>query len=95
MPKNPGIKELNFLPRFKKAFSKLDRRIQEEAEDAIKDLRKAELPNGRNLEKLPGYRNPEIYSIRINYHYRLSFHLEGGTAFLRNIASHDQLYGNP
>lgn len=88
-----GIAKLDKLPRFKKAYKKLDPEIRKAADKAISDLLESEIPPGRKLKKHKA--NREIWTIRVNRDYRLSFELDGSIAILRNIAEHDQLYDAP
>lgn len=89
----PRISKLDRLPRFDRAFNKLDQRIQHEVKQAIADLLKHPIPNGRRVHKMGG--QADIWEVRINRNFRLSFKLDGDTAVLRNVDSHDSLLGNP
>lgn len=89
----PTIKKLDRLPRFKRAYQKLDPQIQKAVDDAIKDIFKNPIPPGRRVHKMGGY--PNIWEVRINRNFRMSFALEGETAILRNVDSHDELLDHP
>lgn len=89
----PKISKLDRLPRFDRAFKNLDQRIQNEVKETIKDLLKNPIPNGRHVKKMGGYK--DIWEARVNKNFRLSFKLNGDTAILRNVDSHDSLLGNP
>jgi hypothetical protein len=54
-------------------------------------LVKSPIPPGLGFEKLKGYSNPDIYTIHITGNYKASIEIGGGAAFLRRVASHDEI----
>ncbi len=91
----PGIRKFQYKERFKKAYKKLDPRIQEEVNETLKDLQKSPTPRGRRVKKMHGHYNPEIWEVRVNDNFRITFELNGDTAVLRNVGSHNLLYDSP
>lgn len=89
----PKISTIDFLPRFKRAYKRLDPQMQAAVDEAIEDLRKNPIPNGRHVHKMRGHEN--VWEVRINRGYRMSFSLNGDMAALRNVDSHDELIDNP
>jgi addiction module RelE/StbE family toxin len=89
----PKISTIDLLPRFKRAYKKLDAQIQKGVDEAIQDLRKNPIPNSRRVHKMGGY--DDVWEVRINRDYRMSFQLDGDKAILRNVDSHDELIDNP
>ncbi len=49
-----GIRRFQYKERFKKAYKKLDPRIQGEVDEAINDLLKDVPPTGRQVKKMSG-----------------------------------------
>lgn len=89
----PKISTIGRLPHFERAYKSLGPQIQKGVDEAIKDLFKNPFPPGRHVHKMGGYRN--IWEVRINQDYRMSFQLDGDKAILRNVDSHDKLLKNP
>lgn len=89
----PRISAVDYLPRFEKALSKLDKRIKEAVKEAIEDIQKSPVPPGRRLHKMSGYDN--VWEVRATSSFRLTFELQGSTAIFRNVGSHDHLLRNP
>lgn len=90
-----GIRRIQYKERFKKAYKKLDPRIQGEVDETIEDLLKDVPPPGRQVKKMSGHHNPDIWEIRVTKNFRLTFERDGETAILRNVDNHDLLYRNP
>ncbi|MFQ5644701.1 MAG: hypothetical protein ACE5FQ_13540 [Thiogranum sp.] len=92
-PIRVNVARFNELSRFTRAFKKLEPDVQQAVKDTFNNLKNnPELP-GLNVEKLQGF--PGVYSARVNRNYRLSFKMDGDTAILRNVATHDKLYASP
>ena len=89
----PRIAKTTSLPRFKRAYKKLDPRIQKAVDDAIKNLTKNPMPPGLRLSKMWG--QSDIWKVRVTDNYRMSFKLEGDLAILRNVDTHDELIDHP
>lgn len=89
----PKIRAIDRLPRFDRAYKKLEQRIRKNVDEAINDLLKNPIPNGRHVHKMGGYE--DIWEVRVTGSYRLSFKLDGDTAILRNVDSHDELIEHP
>ncbi len=90
-----GIRKFQRKERFERAYKKLDPRIQREVDETLKDLQKNPIPRGRRVKKMRGHHNPEIWEARVNDNFRITFELNGDTAILRNVDSHNLLHGNP
>jgi mRNA-degrading endonuclease RelE of RelBE toxin-antitoxin system len=91
----PGIRKFQYKERFKKAYKKLDPRIQEEVDETLKDLQKSPIPRGRRAKKMRGHHNPEIWEARVNDNFRITFELNDDMVVLRNVGSHNLLYDSP
>lgn len=66
--------------------------LQARVDEKIQDLLKNPRPPGLGFEKLKGYANPSVYTVHITGHYKLSFEIiEGNVAFLRRVATHDEI----
>lgn len=90
-----GIRRIQYKERFKKAYKKLDPRIQGEVDESIEDLLKDVPPPGRQVKKMSGHHNPDIWEIRVTKNFRLTFERDGDAAILRNVGSHNLLHDNP
>ena len=75
------ITSFQYKPSFKKDIKRLDKRIQDDIENALKELENGNISPGRQLKKLTD--SNQIYSMRIGKDYRLSFQLENQTRILR------------
>jgi hypothetical protein len=66
--------------------------MQSRVDEKLEDLLKNPRPSGLAFEKLKGYANPSIYTVHITGNYKLSFEIiEGSLAFLRRVATHDEI----
>lgn len=77
--------------RYQKEYRKLTNEMRSRVDDKINDLLATPRPAGISFEKLSGYANPDIYTIHITGNYKLSFEINGQSAFLRRVANHDQI----
>ena len=78
--------------RYAREYRKLPAELQARVDEKIQDLLKNPRPPGLGFEKLKGYANPNVYSIHITGNYKLSFEvIEGSVAFLRRVATHDEI----
>jgi addiction module RelE/StbE family toxin len=84
------ITSFQFKPSFKKDIKRLDKRIRDDLENALKELESNAVPPGRQLKKLTD--SNQIYSMRIGKDYRLSFQLENQTCVLRRIGPRQKFY---
>lgn len=91
------IRSLEVPERFKKALAKLPEDIKELAKQALKDLKRNPQPGYLKLEKLKGYRRPDIYTIHFtgNNSHKMSFELVSDKAVMRNIGTHKLIDRNP
>ena len=89
-----GITRLTPLGRFRRAYRRLDRPLQEEVDRALRELpNSAALPAGRNLKKVRSPKN--TWEIRVNKGVRLTFEVDNGTCVLRNVGEHDKVLDDP
>lgn len=89
-----GITRLAPLGRFRRAYRRLDRPLQEEVDKALRELpNTAALSAGRNLKKVKSRKN--TWEIRVNRGVRLTFEVENGTCVLRNVGEHDKVLDDP
>lgn len=78
--------------RFIKEYKKLVPDMRQRTDDKLDDLQKNPRPPGLGFEKLQGYKQPFIYTIHITGNYKVSFEvIEGNVAFLRRVATHDEI----
>lgn len=77
--------------RYAKEYRKLTPAMQERVDVKLQDLQVNPRPPGLGFEKLSGYTDPAIYTIHVTGNYKLSFELAGSTAFLRRVATHDEI----
>ncbi|HEY9210365.1 MAG TPA: hypothetical protein VIO56_03050 [Methylotenera sp.] len=81
--------------RFHKDYTKLDNGIKDLADQKLQDLVKDPRPPGLSFEKLKGHSNPDLYTIHLNGNFKLSMEIDGGHAFLRRVANHDEIDRQP
>lgn len=77
--------------RYARDYRKLSRELQSRVDSKLDDLQKNPRPPGLGFEKLSGYSSPDVYTVHITGNYKLSFELNGQTAFLRRVAPHDEI----
>ncbi|OWV29447.1 hypothetical protein JI62_11570 [Halomonas campaniensis] len=84
-------------PSFLKALGKLPIEVREQAKAALKKLLHDPQPKSIRLEKLSGYRRPDIYTIHAtsNHSHKISFELEGACAVMRRIDTHKRIDKTP
>ena len=78
-------------PTYQRKYRKLTSDLQGRVDKKLDDLQKNPRPPGLDFEKLKGYQNPDIYTIHITGNYKLSFELNGATALLRKVGTHDEI----
>lgn len=78
---------------FQNSYRSLSNDIKECFKEIHKLLKHDPQPKKLRLEKLEGYRNPNIYTIHItpNHSHKLSFEIVGTTAILRRIGTHKEI----
>ena len=86
-----GIKSYRIKSRYRRAYRNLEETIKDVVDECINELFLEKMPSGRRLKKMGGYSNPEIWEVRVTKGYRLTFHMDGTVAVLRNVGSHDML----
>lgn len=77
--------------RFHKEYGKLTDELRDLVDGKLQDLVKSPRPPGLAFEKLKGYAEPDIYSIHVNGNYKISMEINQGHAFLRRVASHNEI----
>ena len=77
--------------RYARDYRKLPPALQARIDGKLEDLQENPRPPGLGFEKLSGYSKPDVYTIHITGNYKLSFELEGSVAFLRRVATHDEI----
>lgn len=85
------VKAVTYGPRFKKEFKKLSNEMQGQVNTTIDSLIAENRPAGIRFEKLKGYANPNIYTVRITGNYKLYFEINGNIAFLRRVGNHNEI----
>ena len=61
----------------------------------LRDLLRNPMPPGLRFEKLQGYRNPSIYTIHVTGNYKASMEIDGDTATLRRVGTHNEIDRRP
>ena len=91
------IKRLIPLERFKKAYRALSPELKGATDEALRDLLKEFIPNSRRMEKLQGYKNPNVFTIHVtpNHSHKLAFEVEGDVAYLRTVDTHKVIDRKP
>lgn len=77
--------------RYSRDFRKLTEQHQALVCDKLDDLMANPRPLGLGFEKLKGQKSPAIYSIHITGNYKLTFEINGSSAWLRRVAPHDEI----
>ena len=78
--------------RYAREYRKLNTELQARTDEKIQSLLENPRPPGLRFEKLKGYANPSVYTVHIMGNYKLSFEIiEGSVAFLRRVATHDEI----
>ena len=78
--------------RFHKEYSGLTNDFKDLTDQKLQDLTQVPMPSGLKFEKLSGHQNPDIYTIHVTGNYKCSLEIrEGSKAWLRRVASHDEI----
>lgn len=85
------IERVTYGSRFKKEYKKLSNGMQDEVNATIDSLMAENRPAGIRFEKLKGYANPNIFTVHVTGNYKLSFEINGSTAFLRRVGNHNEI----
>lgn len=75
--------------QYQRDFKKLTPELQARTSAKLADLKANPRPPGLGFEKLKGYKNPDTYTIHVTGNYKVSFEINGSTAWLRRVAPHD------
>ena len=95
MPPRLGKCSISIGNRFKRAYKRLDPRIQSIVDDVLQELANGSLKPSRRLKKMQGHKSPEIYEVSLNDNFRMTFSIENNVAKMRNVDTHDKSLGNP
>ncbi|MDR2165224.1 MAG: type II toxin-antitoxin system RelE/ParE family toxin [Zoogloeaceae bacterium] len=76
---------------FHRDYGKLEIDMRDKVDECLQDLLRQPFPLGLRFEKLKGKRNPDIYTLHVTGNYKISFEIENGIAYLRRVASHDEI----
>lgn len=89
--------DFDYYPGFMRSMGKLPIEIREQARQALKKLLKDPQPASLRLEKLSGYKRPDIYTIHVthNHSHKISFELKGECAVMRRIDTHKKIDKTP
>lgn len=85
--------KLNRTDLFKKDYQSLSDEIKKSANKQIVQLLIDHTHPSLNLEKIVGYKN--VYSVRVNIHFRMSLAFKDDEIVLRRVLNHEDLYRNP
>ena len=75
--------------KFLKLYARLPAHIQSQARKTIEFLQQNPAHPSLEHKKMAGYEN--IYEIRVNINYRITYQKTGESAILRKIGTHDLL----
>lgn len=78
---------------FKKDYQELSNEVKKATNKQIVQLLMDHNHPSLNLEKLEGLKN--VYSVRVNIHFRMSLSFNDDEIILRRVLNHDDLYRNP
>ena len=78
---------------FKEDYKQLQTTIQRKADKTLRLLDVSLRHPSLQVKKIQGTKN--IYEMRVDIHYRMTFTLEGETVTLRAVGSHDKTLKNP
>jgi mRNA-degrading endonuclease RelE of RelBE toxin-antitoxin system len=78
---------------FKKDYKDLQEDVKKAVNKQIVQLMMDHTHPSLNLEKLVGFKN--VYSARVNIHYRMSLLIENEEIVLRRVLNHEDLYRKP
>lgn len=81
--------------RFQRDYDKLTPDLRKRVDQKLQDLTKVPMPSGLRFEKLKGYSSPDIYTLHVTGNYKISLEINGGGAFLRRVANHDEIDRTP
>lgn len=74
--------------RFERDYLRLgDRRVDR----VLEALMQNPMPPGLRFEKLKGHHSPDIYTVHVTGNYKISMSIEGATATLRRLGTHDDI----
>jgi plasmid maintenance system killer protein len=85
------ITRLQKTKRFEKDYRKLTAELCARADRVIESLTQTPIPSGLRFEKLKGYNKPDVYSVHVTGNYKMSMSIEGSTALLRRVSTHDDI----
>lgn len=85
----------SFTNRFRRQYKKLTADQKKLCDSKLEDLKQDPMPPGLRFEKLNGYRKPSIYTIHLDGNYKLSMEINGTTAILRNVGTHNEIDRGP
>lgn len=80
---------------FEREYAKLTPQMKALTKDKLAQLLSQPMPPGLRFEKLKGHRNPSIYTIHVTGNYKVSLEIRGDKAFLRRVATHDEIDRSP
>jgi plasmid maintenance system killer protein len=79
------------LPLFHREYKRLELELCDRVDECLQKLVHKPIPPGLRFEKLKGYSRPDIYTIHVTGNYKISFEIEGNAAYLRRVATHDEI----
>ena len=82
------ITRLSKTRRFERDYARLgDARVDK----TLAALMQNPMPPGVRFEKLKGRANPDIYTVHVTGNYKISMSIDGSTATLRRLGTHDEV----
>ena len=81
--------------RFHRDYDKLTLELRDLVDQKLQELVKVPMPPGLRFEKIKAYTSPDIYTFHVTGNYKVSLEINGGTAFLRRVADHDEIDRTP
>jgi plasmid maintenance system killer protein len=81
--------------RFHKEYAKLTMELRDLVDGKLQDLTEYPMPPGLRFEKLKGHEKPDVYSVHITGNYKATMEITGSHAYLRRVATHDEIDRQP
>lgn len=79
--------------RFRKAYHRLPQPVQQRVKKALRQLDENPRHPSLQVKKIGG--TADIYEVRVDRRYRMSFQFEDKDRIMRNVDDHDDCLKNP
>lgn len=80
---------------FTKEYSKLPEHIKKKVKRQLKNLATYGITHtGLSARKMAHTQSKDVWEMRVDYHFRITFHMTDDTVYLRHVGTHE-IYKNP